>query len=122
MILAVSAGASTSSSTLCSVDTSGVRELDRGISKAPVSADRLYESAAGASLVALAEIDRDHNDSGVPPPHATAEVAVRAATPRHEGRKPRAERRARDPNPAFCQPSRCSTVTGDLIGLSDLAG
>jgi hypothetical protein len=111
-------------STLRSVDTSGARELDRGISKAPVSADMLYESAAGASLVALAEIDPDHNDSGVPPPHATAEVAVRAATPRHEGRMPRAERRARDPNPAFCQPppSRCSTVTGDLIGLSDLAG
>ena len=33
--------------------------------------------------------------------HATADVAVRAAIPRHEGRKPRAESRARGPNPGF---------------------
>jgi hypothetical protein len=33
--------------------------------------------------------------------HATADVAVRALFPRHEGRKPRAESRARYPNPGF---------------------
>ena len=33
--------------------------------------------------------------------HATADVAVRASIPRHEGRKPRAESRARYPNPGF---------------------
>jgi hypothetical protein len=33
--------------------------------------------------------------------HATADVAVRALFPRHEGRKPRAESRARCPNPGF---------------------
>jgi hypothetical protein len=33
--------------------------------------------------------------------HATAGVAVRASIPRHEGRKPRAESRARCPNPGF---------------------
>ena len=33
--------------------------------------------------------------------HATADVAVRALFPRHEGRKPRAESRARCPDPGF---------------------
>ena len=33
--------------------------------------------------------------------HATADVAVRASIPRHEGRKPKAESRARCPNPGF---------------------
>jgi hypothetical protein len=33
--------------------------------------------------------------------HATADVAVRASIPRHEGRKPKAESRARCPDPGF---------------------
>ena len=43
--------------------------------------------------------------------HATADVAVRATIPRHEGRKPRAESRARYPNPGFLpNPTLAMTV------------
>ena len=55
--------------------------------------------------------------------HATADVAVRASIPRHEGRKPRAESRARCPNPGFlpnrtlARPGPPAAVTAGPVGL-----
>ena len=43
--------------------------------------------------------------------HATADVAVRAFIPRHEGRKPKAESRARYPDPGFL-PNRTLAMAG----------
>jgi hypothetical protein len=43
---------------------------------------------------------------------ATADVAVRASIPRHEGRKPRAKSRARYPNPGFLPNRTLAMVEG----------
>ena len=48
--------------------------------------------------------------------HATADVAVRALFPRHEGRKPRAESRARCPNPGFL-PNRTLAMSRRQLAL-----
>ena len=48
--------------------------------------------------------------------HATADVAVRASIPRHEGRKPRAESRARGPNPGFLPNRTLAMWARGLLG------
>jgi hypothetical protein len=53
--------------------------------------------------------------------HATAGVAVRTSIPRHEGRKPRAESRARCPNPGFL-PNRTLAMSPALPRASGSPG
>jgi len=50
--------------------------------------------------------------------HATADVAVRAFIPRHEGRKPKAESRARCPDPGFLPNRTLAMASGAHVTLA----